>query len=118
MAFAFDGACELVIPERIFASGSALYKIVVLSGYVNTALQVVDGASGETLDVAINSNSWELLTSVRIESKYLRPGKVLRFITPERIMQRVYTGPTDFTLPKYGGTVRGGVHVWNWTVPY
>ena len=120
MAFAFDGACNFVIPRRAFDSGSPLYKIIILEGYVYSSVEVVEASTGETIDTTILNYSRTLTTTIRLESKYLTPGKVLYFMTPERIMPKVYIRsdpPGEYTVPIWSGVVRGGFNVWKWEVP-
>lgn len=118
MAFAFDQACQLKIPQYRFDSGSELYKVIILEGYVFTALQVVDPETSETIDASVRSNSWMLTTSVRLGSEYMVPGKVLYFMTPERVAFKVWVNPNLATAPQFLGTAARGVSVWKWIVPF
>lgn len=133
MAFTFDEVCDFFPPASSFDSGSDLYSVVILVGYVYSDLQVVNFANNETIEVFIKSELSTLSTSVRIHKKYLRPGNVLYFMTPERVMPEIYTAPKTKYLPQWVGTeIRGhtgptrnrvigawpsGYQAWRWTVP-
>lgn len=133
MAFTYDEVCDFSIAPRFFDAGSDLYSIVILVGFMYTDLQVVNAATNETIEVFIRTDLGPLSTSVRIHKKYLRPGNVLYFMTPERVMPEIFTGPTTKYLPQWVGTEvhghtgphrepvigawPGGYQAWKWVVP-
>lgn len=116
MAFVFDEVCDFEIPYRYFVSGSPYYRMVLLEGYVYTAVKVYDPQKEEYIEVDVASHPRMLVTSVRIPSERLLPGRVLCFLTSERVMPKIHL-TSKYTLPVWTGVTSFGFHVWEWRVP-
>jgi len=117
MAFVFDEVCDFQIPAYCFDSGSDLYGMVVLAGYNYSGIQVVDHMSMETIPTTTKTNSRMMTVAIRIPRCYLGAGRVLLFMTPERVMPDVYTSPTQKTGVTWSGVFAGGANAWKWVVP-
>lgn len=133
MAFTFDEVCDFSIEPRFFDSGSNEYKIIILVGYNYSDIKVVDKQTSYDVPASIQTQSRTLSTLVRVHKKYLAPGRVLYFMTPERVMPEIYTSPTSKYLPQWVGTEvhghtgpfpkpvigawPGGYQAWSWVVP-